>query len=180
MIHSVVGLIHTLAAVVALVTGLSIFFRRKVGVIHRTLGYVYSVSMLIMLVTAFSIYRLTNSFNFLHGFALLSTFQLSRGFYFAISRQPKRAWLDSHYEWMCASYIGLVAAFVAETSVRILMPYLENSYGVTSFGWFWALVGIATFVVVWIGQILMQRNRASLKGYANSLPATKDTPGGLP
>ena len=161
MIHSAVGLVHTIAAVLALLIGLLIFLRKKAGALHRFFGYVYSLSMLVMLVTALSIYRLTGSFNLLHGFALFSTLQLGRGLYHAVSRQPKGAWLDAHYQWMIGSYIGLCAALVAESATRVIMPYLHDR-GVRSFGWFWVVVGMATFVVVWVGQILMNRNRAIL------------------
>ena len=153
-----------IAAVAALLIGLCIFLRPKATTLHKILGYVYSVSMLTMLITALSIYRLTSSFNLLHAFAILSTIQLSRGLYHAISRKPKGAWLAPHYRWMSYSYIGLCAALVAEGSARVLMPYLHD-HGIQSFGWFWVIVGIATFAVVSIGQFLMQRNRAILKGY---------------
>jgi uncharacterized membrane protein len=164
MIHSTLGLLHVITALVALLSGLVIFSRRKAGRLHKVLGYVYSVSMLAMLVTALSIYQLTGSFNLLHGFAILSTLQLSRGFYHAISRKPQRAWLGPHYEWMVGSYIGLSAALVAESSTRFLLPLLKGHFGFQSISWFWAVVGIATFVVVWVGQILKKRNHPLSKG----------------
>ncbi len=161
MIHSAVGLIHVIASVVALLSGLVIFLRRKAGALHRFFGYVYSLSMFVILGTALSIYRLNGSFNLLHGFALISSVQLGRGLYHAVSRKPKGAWLDSHYQWIIGSYIGLCAALVAESATRVIMPYLYDQ-GVRSFGWFWGIVGAATFVVVWVGQILMNRNRGIL------------------
>ena len=97
MIHSAMGLVHTVTAVLALLVGVLIFFRPKASRLHRMLGYVYSASMLTMLVTAFLIYRLTGSFNVLHIFAVISTATLGRGLYHAITRQPKGAWLDPHY-----------------------------------------------------------------------------------
>lgn len=120
--------------------------------------------MFTMLITALSIYYLTGSFNVLHGFAIISTIQLCRGLYHSIFRKPKGKWLDLHYRWICYSYIGLCAALVAESSTRVVMPYLRDQYGVTSFTWFWAIVGIATFVVVCVGDFLMKRNRAHLTG----------------
>ncbi len=166
MIHSAIGLVHTLAAVLSLLVGLSIFLRPKAGRLHRTLGYVYSAAMLTMIVTAFSMYQLTGSVNLLHIFALISSIQLSRGLYHAIARKPKGGWLVIHYDWMSGSYIGLCAAFVAETSTRVVMPYLREHHGVESFGWFWVIVGVATFVVVAVGQSLMRRNRTIVQGYA--------------
>ena len=164
MIHCVVGLVHVIAAVSALLSGLVIFLRKKAGTLHRFLGYVYSLSMLVMLMTALSIYRLSGSFNLLHGFALFSTLQLGRGLYHAVTRKPKGGWLDAHYQWIISSYIGLRAALVAESATRVIMPYLYDQ-GVRSFGWFWGIVGTATFVVVWVGQILMKRNRGILNNH---------------
>lgn len=165
MIHSATGLIHLITALTALLIGLVIFIRPKGGSLHKILGYVYSTSMFTMLITALLIYHLTGSFNFLHGFAILSTLQLVRGLYHAILRKPKETWLDFHYLWMSYSYLGLCAALIAESATRILIPYLQNSYGVRSFGWFWGIVGIVMFAVVGVGQFLIKRNRAHLTGY---------------
>ena len=164
MIHSAVGLVHVIAAVISLLSGLVIFLRKKAGALHRFMGYVYSLAMFVMLVTALSIYRLSGSFNLLHGFALISTVQLGRGLYHAVLRKPKGSWLDAHYHWIIGSYIGLCAALVAESATRVIMPYLYDQ-GVRSFGWFWGIVGTATFVVVWVGQILMRRNHGILKDH---------------
>jgi uncharacterized membrane protein len=62
MIHSATGLIPTLAASCALLTGIVIFARPKATSFHRSLGYLYSISMMVMLSTAFFIYHLTKSF----------------------------------------------------------------------------------------------------------------------
>src|SRR5687768_12828025 len=79
MIHSVTGLVHTIAASIALVTGVAIFFRPKATKLHKALGYLYSLSMITLIVTAFSIYRLTRSFNILHVAALVSSVTLGFG-----------------------------------------------------------------------------------------------------
>jgi uncharacterized membrane protein len=165
MIHSVTGLVHTVAALIALVVGVVIFFRPKATRLHKALGYLYSVSMITLIVTAFSIYRLTKSFNILHIAAIVSAVTLGFGLYHAISRRPKGAWFDKHYEWMSWSYIGLFAAFIAETATRVGMPYLHQNFGIRSFGWFWLLVGIATFAVVYVGAFLLQKNRVILQRY---------------
>lgn len=165
MIHGPLGWAHVLSAGITLLAGLWIFLRPKGGSAHRCLGYIYAVAMLTMLATALSIYQLTGSFNPLHGFAILSTLQLGRGLFHAVARWPKRTWLDMHYVWMSWSYIGLCAALVAESATRVLIPYLRDKYGLRSFGWFWALVGIASVVVVGVGQALMRRNRKLVKGF---------------
>src|SRR5688500_7496183 len=124
MIHSATGLVHTIAAVIALITGVVIFLRPKRGRFHRSIGYIYSVSMIILIVTAFSIYRLTRSFNILHIAAVISSVTLGLGLFAARTRKPSGFWLERHYHWMAWSYIGLFAAFLAETATRVVVPYL--------------------------------------------------------
>src|SRR5215467_7047736 len=99
MIQSATGLIHTVAAVCALLTGMIIFTRPKATFFHRTLGYAYSISMTVMLGTAFFIYHLTKSFNLLHVFAIVSFPPLVLGFSAAFARG--HGWLQRHYQWMC-------------------------------------------------------------------------------
>jgi len=158
MIQSPTGLIHTLAAVCALLAGIVIFARPKATFFHRTLGYVYSISMTVMLITAFFIYHLTKSFNFLHIFAIASFPPLLLGFSAAFTR--RRGWLPRHYHWMCYSYMGLCAAFVAETTTRIVMPYLVNHYQIRSMAWFWIIIGVCSFGVFYAGRWLMERNKS--------------------
>ena len=176
MIHSTLGLVHLTTALAALLLGIPIFLRPKLNTTHRVLGYVYSVSMATMLITALSIYYLTGAFNFLHGFAILSSIQLSKGLYHAIARQPTGAWLAFHYRWMTWSYTGLCAALIAESSTRILMPYLRDHHGIRSFGWFWGILAVATFVVIAAGQYLEKRNRGILKGYSEALRTRMEAP----
>ena len=158
MIQSPTGLIHTLAAVCALLTGIVIFTRPKATFFHRSLGYVYSISMIVMLGTAFFIYHLTKSFNFLHIFAVVSCPPLILGFSAAFMR--RRGWLPRHYHWMCYSYMGLCAAFVAETTTRIVMPYLASHFHIRSMAWFWMIIGVCSFGVFYAGRLLMERNKS--------------------
>jgi uncharacterized membrane protein len=157
MIQSTTGLVHTLAAMCALLTGIVIFFRHKATSFHRALGYLYSISMSVMLVTAFLTYHLTKSFNFLHIFAIAACPPLILGFWAAFRRHT--GWLAKHYHWMCYSYIGLCAAFVAETATRIVMPYVVAHYQIRSMAWFWIVVGICAVGVFHVGTWLMERNK---------------------
>jgi len=157
MIRSTVGLVHTIAAVLALLAGMLIFFRPKATRIHRALGYTYSASMTVVLATAFFTYNLTQSFNLLHVFAIVSCPPLLLGFIAAYRRQP--GWLSKHYEWMCYSYLGLVAAFISESATRLLMPYIVGEYQVRSLLPFWGMVGICTAIVIYLGVRLIERNK---------------------
>ena len=155
MIQSTTGLIHTIAATVALVIGLFIFFRPKATFLHRTLGYFYSFAMSIMLVTSFMVYQLTGSFNLLHIFAVISTATLMMGLYLAVTRP--RGWLPRHYFWMCSSYLGLCGALVAEVGFRLFARYLMQLFH-TQMGFsprtvpilFAALVFIVVYIGIWI------------------------------
>lgn len=157
MIRGTVGLIHTVAAVLALLAGFIIFVRPKATPLHRVLGYVYSVSMAVMLITAFFTFNLTKSFNFLHVFAIVSCPPLIIGFLAVFNKRP--GWFSKHYEWMCYSYLGLVAAFISETTTRILMPYLVEQYQVRSMLPFWVIVGTCTAVIIYAGVRLIERNK---------------------
>ena len=176
MTHSTLGLVHLVTALAALLVGVPIFLLPKLNTTHRVLGYAFSFFMATMIVTALSIYVLTGSFNLLHGFALLSAFQLGKGLYCAIARKPTGAWLAFHYKWMTWTYTGLFAALVAESSTRILMPYLRDHHGVRSFGWFWGIVGAVTFLVFSTGQYLEKRNRGILKDYSEALRNSTQAP----
>jgi uncharacterized membrane protein len=169
MIQSTTGLIHTLAAICALMSGIVIFTRPKATFFHRAFGYVYSVSMTVMLVTAFFIYHLTKSFNFLHIFAIASCPPLILGFSAAFTR--RRGWLPRHYHWMCYSYMGLCAAFVAETATRIVMPYLVAHYRIRSMAWFWVMVGVCSFGVFYAGRRLMERNKSLIAKFQHAQAA---------
>lgn len=157
MARDFTGYLHLSAAVVALLAGATIFFRRKGTVIHRGLGYVYSAAMVTVLVTALLIYRLTHSFNILHFFAVVATPPLVIGLTVAILRRP--GWLEWHYRWMSWSYVGLFAAFLAETATRVILPYAREHFGITSRSFFWTLVFGMTALVTLVGARLIRRNQ---------------------
>lgn len=140
MFHGITGLVHTIAAFASLLIGAWIFLRPKAGKLHRSFGYAYTAAMSIMIVTAFFIYQLTGTVNFLHILAVVSTLTLARALYCAIRKRPAGRWLEVHYEWMSWSYIGLFAAFIAETATRVALPYLFQHFGQRAIGWFWGIV----------------------------------------
>lgn len=158
MIHDFTGLIHTLAASSAVVVGAVVFLRPKGGVWHRRLGYVYSFCMLIVIATSFAIYRLTGGFNFLHGAAIASSISVGFGFGHAILRMPKEMWYVLHFYWMSWSFIGLLAALVAEVATRIALPFVIARFGRSSLFSFWCVVGVATLIVVLVGRHLVNRH----------------------
>ena len=131
--------------------GAIVLLRPKRGQPHRMLGYAFVLTMIVMLVTSFAMYSLTGSFNILHVAAIMSSVCLALGLKYAVTRRPQQSWYELHYHWMCWSYVGLLAAFVAEASTRLAMPYLETRFEEFSYGIFWTIVGIASAAVMFAG-----------------------------
>lgn len=135
------GLIHLITAVFSLIAGTLVLYLPKGAKLHKQMGYAYSVCMLIMLITAFMIYRLFNGFGVFHIAAIASSFQLLVGLYVPLFMRKNKMWPYYHFRYMYWSVIGLYAAFVAETMVRI--PQTP----------FFGMVGVAVTVVV-IGGVI--------------------------
>ena len=167
MIHDLKGLIHTAAAVAAILIGAVVFIRPKGGIPHRFLGYAYALSMLTVIATSFAIYRLTGRFNFLHGASIVSTITVGFGLIHAITRKPKEMWYVLHYYWMSWSFIGLLAALVAEVSTRVALPFVTVSFGQRYLIGFWCVVGVATLFVVLVGRHLVNKHSPLRKNPPN-------------
>ena len=159
MIQSTTGLIHAIAASVALIAGLVVFARPRSTSFHRMMAYVYGGAMAVVVVTAFCIYHLTKSFNFLHVATIVSCFPVIVGISAALTRRPKGRWLRIYYYSMGWSYVLLCAAFFAEIATRIMMPYLSAHFGIHSALIYAAIVGFTSFFVVVLGRHLVERNR---------------------
>ena len=87
------------------------------------------------------IYDLFGGVGPFHIAALISLVTLIGGTIPARRRRPPRGWLPWHAYWMSWSYVGLVAAAVAETATR----YLDLPFGATA--------GTASLIVFIIGGI---------------------------
>ncbi|NNM14840.1 MAG: DUF2306 domain-containing protein [Gammaproteobacteria bacterium] len=167
--YSPLGIFHLIAAIIALICGALVLLNIKGNNRHRLLGTIYLVAMTIVVVSALCMYRLTGSANILHVFAMLSLITIVMGMtQLAAKRFLKRAispnWFDFHTQSMVWSYIGLLAALIAESATRIGMPYLI-AQGYQSFGWFWGIVGFATFLVCFSGAFLLAHNKAAIERY---------------
>lgn len=158
--RGVVGWTHIVCSVVALGAGGAIFLRPKRNALHRRLGYLYAAAMIVLVVTALLIYRLTGGVNVLHIAAFVSGVTLVLGLYPAVTRRPVGRWFERHYYFMSWSYIGLVAALVAESGTRAVVPWAVRTYGPAAAGWFWPMVGLATALTVAAGAALVHRNRS--------------------
>lgn len=162
MSHSTIGLIHVIAALVALLTGTLIFFINKGGLLHRRIGYGYVVSMLVLNSSAFMIYRLFGTFGPFHIAALFSTVSILGGMVPVLLRHRVRNWLQWHYYLMNWSVVGLYAAFWAETFTRTL-----------PMGQFWPIVVGATAMTTTVGSVLIRRHAARFLPVARSTPGRK-------
>lgn len=110
---------HVIFAVLALAFGTAIFTTRRGTPGHRRLGYCYIVSMTVTNAGALSLYARTGEFGPFHLAALISLVTLVAGTVPAILRRPRGNWLPMHWEFMSWSFVGLVAAAVAEAAFRI-------------------------------------------------------------
>ena len=154
---STLGQFHVFSAIMALVSGAWVLLRPKGTALHRRIGWVYAVSMIALNVSALWIYRLTGTFGPFHFAALLSLATLVVGIANAWRRRPgDRNWLARHYFYMSYSYLGLVAAAVAETATRI--PTFDG--GPTPA--FWIAVGVASALVFVVGGYVVRRRAESI------------------
>lgn len=150
VIHSYIGLFHTIAAIISLVFGTAVLLSRKGNLHHRRLGRVYGLNMLLMNVSAFAIYNF-GSFSLFHAFALVSLVTLMLGM-IPVLRKKHPNWYARHYYFMCWSVVGLYCAFWAELGVR----FFEMRY-------FWWVVMLATALTGGFGSVLIKREARKLK-----------------
>ncbi|TRO66834.1 DUF2306 domain-containing protein [Christiangramia sabulilitoris] len=142
MPQDVIGWFHTIAAIIALLSGSILLLNSKGTISHKRIGKIYVISMFIVCISAFLIYRVHNAFGILHCFAIISTITLIMGMIPIYVRGFKNPIL-THLAWMYWSVIGLYCAFAAEIFTRLpLILNIKNSYDI-----FYALVMISTGIV---------------------------------
>ena len=137
------GLLHVLLALAALLFGTLVVLRRKGNARHRLLGRAYLISMLGLNVTALLNYELFGYFGPFHWMALFSLASVLAGYLVVRGKRP--GWKHAHAYFMTGSYVGLLAAAVAEVASRV--P-----------GWQFGLsVVISSALVILAGVVLMLR-----------------------
>jgi predicted membrane protein DUF2306 len=75
--------------------------------------------MILLNATALMIYDLYGRFGPFHVASVISLATVGAGFVPVYLRRPPSAWVQLHATFMCWSYVGLLAAFVAEVAVRV-------------------------------------------------------------
>lgn len=116
IVHSHLGLAHTLLAILAMAAGALVVFGRKGTAGHKRVGYVYAAAMLGVNGTAMRLYHF-GSFNLFHIFAIVALLTLIAGILPA--RRQAEGWFARHYYCMSWSVVGLYCAFWAEVGVRL-------------------------------------------------------------
>jgi uncharacterized membrane protein len=144
MIHSTIGLIHLVSAMVALVLGTMVLISKKGTQLHRFAGYGYVLSMLVLNGTAFGLYHLFGGIGPFHIAALVSLFTLMIGLIPMFLRSGKDT-IRRHMLGMYYSVAGLYAAFASEIVVRIPGAH------------FFTMVLAATFLVMALSVLLYRR-----------------------
>ncbi|MDX1587215.1 MAG: DUF2306 domain-containing protein [Balneolaceae bacterium] len=137
------GTAHVALAIAALIIGAAIAFLPKGGRRHRTLGYFYAISLLLVNVSALSVYEEAVGMGPFHILAVISLLTLISGFIPAFLRRPVSSWLYLHAYFMSWSYVGLVAAGVAQI--------ITMSSSLSA----WVAVGLPSILVVIIGGVLI-------------------------
>jgi len=99
MPNDITGWLHTLAAVIALITGTIVLTKVKGTRLHKRIGRFYGTSMLIVCATSFMIFKVHGSFGVLHFFATLSTITLIFGMFPLYSDFLKNP-IVAHLSWM--------------------------------------------------------------------------------
>ena len=145
--------LHLTFALLALAFGVGIFTTRRGTPGHRKLGYGYIVSMVVTNAAALFLYARTGEFGPFHAAALLSLATLLAGALPAILRRPLNRWLPLHWEFMSWSFVGLVAATVAEAAFRI--P------GVA----YWPSIVIGTLLVFLGGGAWIYKSRSAMREF---------------
>jgi uncharacterized membrane protein len=81
LISGPIGLVHLIASLLAMLTGMFVLLTTKGTTQHKKVGYWYAASMLTLNLTAFMIYRLYRKFAIFHWLAVVSCLTLFAGLY---------------------------------------------------------------------------------------------------
>ena len=146
------GLIHLIASIIALITGLFVLTTTKGTKTHKQIGYAYSFSMILLNITAFMIYKLFGKFGIFHWFAVISCLTLFAGLYPVLTKRSKN-YLLTHFNRMYWSVVGLYCAFCAEILTRIPFLYdLPNKRQL-----FGILTGVSILIVMTITTVIFAK-----------------------
>jgi uncharacterized membrane protein len=156
LVSGPIGAIHFAASILAMALGLYVLLTPKGTKRHRKMGYSYVASMLVLNLTAFLIYRLFGRFGVFHWLAVVSLLTLLGGLLPVITRKPKD-YIVTHFSFMYWSVVGLYAAFMAETFVRL--PKIVLTASGEPMVIFYKMVGWAVGLTIAVGVFFFLKNR---------------------
>ena len=167
---SPIGIVYTACGTLALIFGTIIFLVPKVTRWHIRLGWIYVASIVGVNGTALAIYELTGRFNLFHALALASLAMVVVGLVQVVPRRRPRKWVWRHYQYMCWSFVGLLAATNNEAFVRL--PPLTRLTSRT----LPALSMLMTAILVTIcGVVIMRKQKAIMARYGGMDGANRPT-----
>ena len=141
-----IGAVHFTSSLVAIVLGAVVLLLPKGTRWHRTWGHGYAWSMVAVVATSFALFNLTGGWTPFHLAAIAGGLTLVGGMWTVLRRVPRKAWIEAHATWMSWSYVGLMAAFTAETLTRFVMPRLQGFLQTNQlWGAFWVVVAVGSF-----------------------------------
>ena len=152
------GAFHLIFSLAAVVLGAVVLGLPKGTRWHRTWGHGYAYAMVGVVGTSFAMYNLTGRVTPFHLAAVVAGLTVLGGLWTVLRRRPKKHWIQAHANWMAWSYVGLMAAFVAESLTRFAMPLLAATLERTAL-WpaFWGLVALGSFGTFGLGARLIRR-----------------------
>jgi uncharacterized membrane protein len=115
---SLLGWLHTVACLVALVLGAVNLAQPKGTKLHRRIGQSYLCVIVFASVTSLGIYR-QNRFFFPHRLAIATICLAGFAYAFAHFRWPPKLWLRGHISSIVLTYYMLIGGGVNEVFLRI-------------------------------------------------------------
>ena len=126
-IHSTVGGVHVVSALIGLITGAFILITKKGTTIHKRTGYVFAVALLIVNISALFIYDFNEGkASVFHYLIPVSLLFLMYGLYPMLIKSEKKNRLNRHIIGMNGAALGLWAAGATEYFVRELSSGLTK------------------------------------------------------
>ena len=108
------GTIHVVAAISALILGAWVIFTAKGTRKHKILGRSYVFALFWVNISALSVYEQSPEGGPFHVFAVISLVTLVGSIIPALTKRPKFAWLYLHAYFISWSYVGLVGAGIGQ------------------------------------------------------------------
>lgn len=149
IIHSDIGLFHTIVAFLSMLFGTMIVLKTKGTTLHKRLGYLYVICMLLLNISSFFIVNF-GKFSFFHGLAVFSLITVLVGIIPTFLRV--KDWMYFHFYALNWSVVGLYCAFWAELGTR----FAKNSHQ------FWWIVFLAMIITSVIGGVFIHKKAKEL------------------